>query len=303
MVNADQVASLVRLAGYGPRDPVLVGAQLDDAPPVLLPGGRAPLVYIASLSKQFTAACAALLVRQGRLDVESSLARWMPELPAWAATVRVRHLIHHTSGLSFDEARHAECDRTTAGVLAALDHLDSRPGTEFRYSNAGYVCLATVVERAAGQPLPRFAQDHLFAPLALNDTRYWSGPAPHPPGAAPTDHRHPAPLSLGDGGVWSTTPDLLRWNQALDHDELGISALLHTPGHLDDGTPLDYAWGVGVRTRGNDRIHRHGGSWPGVTAQLVRIPSRRSGFVVLALDNNQDRTAALAEAMLQALTP
>ena len=307
----------LELAGYGPQDPVVVGVQRDGAPPVFSSTGRTAtgteltagtVVYTASLSKQITAACAALLVRQGRLDVESTLAQWMPELPGWAATVRVRHLIHHTSGLpegvDFDDLHRAGLDRTTDGVIRALvhrDRLDREPGTEFRYGNSGYVCLAVVVARAADRPLPDFAREHVFAPLGLPDTRYWAGPAPHPPGAAPTDARYPAALSLGDGGVWSTARDLLRWNEALERDELGVSALLHTPGRLDDGTPLDYAWAIDVRTRGRWRIYRHGGRWAALSAQLVRVAGRGSGLVLLALDNDEDRTARLVDAVLAEL--
>ncbi|HEY0001626.1 MAG TPA: serine hydrolase domain-containing protein [Actinoplanes sp.] len=314
----DRIAALMRLAGYAPGDPVVVGVQRGGAPPVFSSGGRAAtgepitagtIVYIASLAKQITAACAALLVRQCRLDTGSFLAQWMPELPAWAATVRVRHLIHHTSGMpegvDFDELRRAQLDHTTAGILRALtrlDHLDSEPGTEFRYCGAGYICLAVVVERAAGRPLPEFAREHIFEPLGMVDSRYWSGPAPHPPGAAPTAAHPPAPLSLGDGGVWSTARDLLRWNAALEHDELGISALLHTPGQLDDGTRLDYAWAIGVRTRRSFCIYRHGGGWAGLSAQLVRVAGQGSGLVILALDDNQDRTARLVDALLEELT-
>lgn len=125
---------------------------------------------------------------------------------------------------------------------------------------------------------------------------------PHPPGAAPTGPQHPAALSLGDGGVWSTAPDLLRWNDALDRDDLGVSALLQTPGHLDDGTPLSYAWALDVRTHAGARIYRHGGRWAGLSSQLVRIAGRPTGFVIIALDADEDRTAALTTAVLEELT-
>jgi CubicO group peptidase (beta-lactamase class C family) len=186
-------------------------------------------------------------------------------------------------------------------VISALDQLVSTPGSEFRYCNAGYVCLAVVIERAAARPLADFAREHVFAPLAMADSRYWSGPAPHPPGAAPTDPHYPAALSLGDNGVWSTAPDLMRWNEALERDELGVSALVQTPGHLDDGTRLDYAWGLDVREQAGRRIYRHGGSWAGLTAQLVRVAGEGSGFVILALIYDEERAAALATAMIEEL--
>jgi CubicO group peptidase (beta-lactamase class C family) len=311
----DRAAAAIKAAGYDAGEPIVVGVRQAGAPAAFVCGGQTstgePLtattvVYTASLSKQITAACAALLVRQGRLDTGASLAQWMPELPAWAGTVAVRHLIHHTSGLpegvASDDLRRAGLDRTTAGVIRALDHPDGTPGTAFSYSNAGYVCLAVIVSRAAGRPLPDFARERVFQPLGMLNTRYWSGPAPHPPAAAPTGARHPAPLSLGDGGVWSTAEDLMRWNEALDRDELGVSALLQTPGHLDDGTPLDYAWALGVRTHAGRRVYRHGGSWGRLCAQLVRIDGRRTDFVVIALDSDAARTANLADALIAELT-
>ena len=102
---------------------------------------------------------------------------------------------------------------------------------------------------------------------------------------------------MGDGGLWSSAADLLRWNLALDRDALGVSALVQTPGHLDDGTSLDYAWGVGVREHRGRRVHRHGGRWAGLCGQLVRLDGQ-GGLVVLALDDDEDRTTALADALL-----
>lgn len=308
------IAALIKPAGYRADDPVVVGVRFGSAPPTFLATGppltAGTVIYAASLSKQITAACAALLVRDGRLDTESSLAQWMPELPAWAGDIKVRHLIHHTSGLpegvDFHDLHRAGLDRTTARVIEALvhaDHLDSTPGTTFRYCNAGYVFLAVIVERAAGRPLADFAREDVFQPLGMLDSRYWSGPAPHPPAAVPTDPEYPAPLSLGDGGVWSTARDLVRWNEALERDELGVSALLHTPGRLDDGTLLDYAWALGVRTHAEFRVYRHGGLWAGLSTQLVRIADQRCGFVVIALDADENRTARLADALIEELVP
>ncbi|MGP3960191.1 serine hydrolase domain-containing protein [Nonomuraea sp. 3N208] len=218
-------------AGYGRDEPLVLGLWQGDGPPVFHAQGltatgetltATTLVYAASLSKQITAACAALLVQQGALDLESALSRWLPRLPAWADAVRLRHLVHHTAALPRDTEIDALLggDRTSDGVIGALacfPALQGEPGSEYVYSNAGYVCLAAVVERAADQLLPGFAHRRLFAPLAMNDTCYWSGPAPTPPGGAPLADRHPAPLSLGDGGVWSTARDLLRGRERPAH--------------------------------------------------------------------------------------
>ncbi|MBN6055333.1 beta-lactamase family protein, partial [Nonomuraea sp. RK-328] len=273
-----RMTALISGAGYRSDEPIVVGIQQHDAPPVLLAQGltstsepvtATTLMYAASLSKQMTAACAALLARRGALDMESPLSHWLPGLPAWADTIRLRH---------------------------------GQPGTEHVYSNAGYVCLAAVVERAADMPLPDFARRHLFVPLAMTETRYWSGPDPAPPGAAPLVRPHPAPLSLGDGGVWTTLGDLLRWGQALNVDELGVSGLMQTPGRLDDGTPIDYAWGIGVRSHGGHRVYRHGGGWTGLRALHARLPDLDLSVALVALDDHTERRVPLLDSLLDEAT-
>jgi CubicO group peptidase (beta-lactamase class C family) len=316
-VLTERLRTLIAGAGYGSREPVIAGVHGQGRLPVFAaqgvtgagePAGPATLAYAASLSKQITAGCAALLVREGALDMEDTLARWLPGLPAWAGTVRLRHLLHHTAALpdaQVDAIAGGAADRTTAAVLSALAQipaLGGRPGTAYAYSGAGYVCLAAAAERAAGQPLPEFAARRIFIPLGMSSTCYWPGPAPAPPGAAPLATAHPAPLSLGDGGVWSTARDLLRWSQALNADELGISPLMQTPGGLDDGTPVGYAWGTGVRSHGGYRVYRHGGGWPGLRALLARVPDLNQSLVIIALADNSERRAGLAASMLDLAT-
>jgi CubicO group peptidase (beta-lactamase class C family) len=95
------------------------------------PAGPATLAYAASLSKQITAGCAALLVREGRLDMEDTLARWLPGLPGWAGAVRLRHLLHHAAALSdaqVDAIAGRAADRTTAAVLSALEQVPALAG-------------------------------------------------------------------------------------------------------------------------------------------------------------------------------
>ena len=104
----------------------------------------------------------------------------------------------------------------------------------------------------------------------------------------------PAPLSVGDGGLWTSVSDLLRWNKALLGDTLGVADTLHTTGALDDGTQLDYAWGVRVFRVGANRVQSHGGSWEGVTAKLVRLPDLGVSFAALAHDGSVERMTALS---------
>ena len=57
------------------------------------------VVDIGSVSKQFTATAIALLAERGQVDVDAPLSRYLADLPAWAAQVTIRQLVHHTSGI------------------------------------------------------------------------------------------------------------------------------------------------------------------------------------------------------------
>ncbi len=301
-------------AGYDAATAVVVGVRMSSKTIVVSHGshddgelGDHAIGYAGSLAKQVTAACAALLVRDGTLDVDGPVAELLPDLPPWAAEVRVRHLIHHTAGLPTTEAvwermaRQGEANWTSDGALAALSTipaLDRRPGSAFAYSNVGYICLARIGERLLDEALDSIARRLLFDPLGMRATSFWSGPSVAPPGArlAPPP-RAPAPLSTGDGGLWTTVGDLLRWNDAMLVDTLGIAATLHSTGALDDGTPLEYAWGVRVSHESGIRIESHGGSWDESTAKLVRLPDLGVSFAMLARGGGVDRMMTLSSSL------
>jgi CubicO group peptidase (beta-lactamase class C family) len=315
---AETIGRMIDSAGFDASTAVVVGVRSSKETTVVSRGGAEDggelgdtVGYAGSLAKQVTAACAALLLRDGALDLDASIAGLLPDLPAWAAEVRIRHLIHHTAGLPTTEVvwgqmvRDGERDWTSDGALAALSTLsalDRPPGSAFAYSNVGYVCLARILERVVGEPLAGVARRRLFDPLGMSSTSFWSGPAPSPPAArlAPPPGR-PAPLSVGDGGMWTTVRDLLRWNDALLEDRLGITTTLHSPGTLDDGTPLDYAWGVRVSHESGARTESHGGSWEASTAKLVRLPDLGGGFAALATGGGVARMTALSSSLQHAL--
>ena len=286
---------LISAAGYDAATPVAVGVGSASATVLASHGDCDSVAYAGSLAKQVTGACAALLARDGALDLEAPVAGWLPELPGWSRTVRVRHLIHHTAGLPstedvWERAEGAgEKDWTSDGVIAALagmHELEHPPGEVYAYSNVGYICLARVLERLSGEALGSFAETRLFEPLQMRATTLSTSP--------PQPLPSPAPLSVGDGGLWTSVRDLLRWNEAMLRDTLGVAETIHTAGRLDDGTPLDYAWGVRVFRIGDQRVQSHGGSWDDCTAKLVRLPDLGESFAALAADGSVERMTALS---------
>jgi len=77
---------------------------------------------------------------------------------------------------------------------------------------------------------------------------------------------------------------------------------MQTPGGLDDGTPVGYAWGMGVRSHGGYRVYRHGGGWPGLRALLARVPDLNQSLVIIALADDSERRTGLAASMLDLVT-
>jgi CubicO group peptidase (beta-lactamase class C family) len=294
-----KLEGLIAAAGYKPSTPLSVGVS-SGGTTALAAQGAPPMdcdsvAYAGSLAKQVTGACAALLVLDGALGVEAAIAGWLPELPDWSAAVHVRHLIHHTAGLPTTEAvwqrmeSAGERDWTSGGAISALSgmqELEDPPGTAYVYSNVGYICLARIVERISGENLGAFAEARLLRPLEMHATALTSTPVEQLPS--------PAPLSVGDGGLWTSVHDLLRWNEAMLRDTLSVADTIHTTGALDDGTRLDYAWGVRVFRVGDRRVQSHGGSWDDATSKLVRLPDLGASFAVLAADGSVERMTDLS---------
>ena len=145
-----------------------------------LPSTAAARYAIDSVSKEFTAAAVLLLAEQGKLSLEDPIAKWFPELRA-AAAVTLRQLLTHTSGIRDywpQDFLTLEMTRPTTPA-AIIDEwaqrpLDFEPGTDWQYSNTGYVIAGAVVERVAGEALFKFLSRHVFTPLHMTQVAEYS---------------------------------------------------------------------------------------------------------------------------------
>jgi CubicO group peptidase (beta-lactamase class C family) len=266
---------------------------------------------IGSAAKQFAAMSVLLLSQDGKLSLDDDVRKFVPQLPDYGATATLRHLLQHTSGLpdyidllKLAGARTEDVvtDEEALHLLALQRRLEFPPGSEHVYSNSGYFLLSQVVRRASGQTLRDFAQARIFGPLGMTQTQYindhtWvvpgraTGYAPRKGGGYRLDTSNWE--QNGDGGLLTTAEDLARWDQNFYDAKIGgreLVQLLQTPGVLSSGEALTYAMGLRVdRYRGLPRV-RHGGSWAGFRAELLRFPGER--FSVAALCNLSSASAA-----------
>jgi CubicO group peptidase (beta-lactamase class C family) len=267
-----------------------------------MPITPASVFYVGSVSKQFTAMAAALAIRQGSFSADDSIRRHLPELPAYADAITVRHLVHHTSGLRDYNTLVAMAGRrgdeaydnpTVLRMTARQKALNFAPGTEYLYSNTGYTLLAVIVQRATKMPFAAFADANIFKPLGMNETHFHTdagrlvkrranGYAVRADGSVRLDT--PSNERAGAGGVFTNVRELLRWDENFHTGKVGGRPLieeLQTPGRLKDGTVQTYAWGLQVGRYRGLRIVEHSGALGGYRAHLIRFPEHHTSFAVL----------------------
>ena len=271
---------------------------------------------VGSITKQFTAAAILKLQDEGKLRVTDPVSRWLPGVPADRAGMTLHHLLTHSAGLDDTfggDYQVAERDSTVAVILGS--ELLWAPGTQYRYSNAGYTLLAAIVEAASGMPYERYLQARLFAPAGMTRTGYMA-PEWRPGELAvgyragerwgtPTDHRWapdgPYWNLRGNGGILSTPFDLLRWHNALAGDAiLSDSARRamwtpHVPEDPEGSSHYGYGWAIFSTARGGTLIAHNGGN--GVFfADFRRYVD--DGVTVIVMSNQSDFSA---ERLLPAL--
>jgi CubicO group peptidase (beta-lactamase class C family) len=258
---------------------------------------------IGSVSKQFTAACAAFLVREGKIGLDDDIRKYLPEMPAYEKPVTVRHLLHHTSGLRDYNALlslagfRPESDCPTveeaAEIIRRQKKLNYAPGEEYSYTNSGFFLLSQIVERVSGRTLNAFAQERIFKPLGMTKTLFQDDHTQiikdRATGYSADGGVFKISLSnwdaTGDGNVYTTVRDLALWDQAFYSGAalgLDLVEMMQQTGVLNSGQPIDYAWGLVVGKYKGLKVVEHGGAWVGFRAALVRFPEQRFSVIILA---------------------
>ena len=276
--------------------------------------GPRTIFDIGSTSKQMTAMSVALLAKDGVLSLDDDVRRWIPELPVYERPITIRMLLSHTSGLrdylTLMALRGTNFDGVTTGddalaLIIRQQETNFTPGSEYLYSNSGFFLLGEIVKRASGTTLGRFAAERIFAPLGMRETHFHddhtmivprraTGYAPRDGGGFRVDMS--GFEQVGDGAVYTSIEELRRWDENFYDGAVGgadVLRWLQTPSRLSDGSPLTYALGLVVDDYRGRRTVRHGGSWAGYRAELLRFPDEHTSVAVLCnvADANPSRLA------------
>lgn len=291
-VGVVQRGAMVHARGYGM-------GNLDHG----IPLGPRSVFYLASVSKQFAAAAVVIAEHEGLLSMDDPVRRYIPEFPDYGAPVTVGHLIHHTGGvrdyltlmaLAGRPLENVLTDEEMLDVITRQQALNFPPGSDFLYSNSGYVLLAEIVKRATGRSLRDYSNEKIFRPLGMTSTHFHDDARevvpsrvfsyqPGPDGRWQTSYLMHFD-KVGDGGLYSSVEDLARWDAAFLDDRLGVPGFaerMYRRGVLDSGDTIPYARGLTVdRRRGLTRV-AHGGSLMAFRTMIARYPEHATTVITL----------------------
>jgi CubicO group peptidase (beta-lactamase class C family) len=271
---------------------------------------------LASVTKQFTAMAVMLLVHDGKLHYEDRLTDIFPGFPAYGQQITIRNLLNHTSGLQdyvdllYKKYPDKDSDQipqiNDEGVLSMMKEQTGTkfpPGTKWEYSNSGYCVLAMVVQTVSGKPFGDFLHDRIFAPLKMRNTLEFEYGKNRVPDRAygytkvggrwlETD-QSPTSATLGDGSIYSSVDDLIKWDDALWNHTLlteeemrpAITPVILPEGRLlpkgHDGIPHEYGFGWFLEPyRGHKRMDHEGGT-VGFHHNISRFLDEKLTIIVL----------------------
>jgi D-alanyl-D-alanine carboxypeptidase len=275
---------------------------------------------IASISKQFTAAGLLLLEDDGKLSLDDTIGKYLPSISG-GATITIRQLLSHTSGLQDywpQDYSFAAMERP-ATPQAIVDRwakkpLDFMPGSQWQYSNTGYVAAGMILEKVAGEPILSFLERRIFKPLGIRpvdqDLAIGKG--------YPTGYRRNAlgPIRpvIVPGADWMfatgelamSAPELAKWNVArIERKLLPAEDWIEQEQmiRLTDGSPANYGLGVSLGFRGEYRQVSHGGAAVGFLSQSVVVPDARLSVVALVNGDFGNAQSTIANAIVNLLLP
>jgi CubicO group peptidase (beta-lactamase class C family) len=269
----------------------------------------ATIFDVGSIAKQFTATAILLLAQEGKLSLNDSIRKYVPEVPDFGVPITLQQMLHHTSGLRdyeqllwFNGWRLDSPDLLTdgdiLGIVSRQKELNFSPGSDFDYSNTNYMLLAQVVSHVSGESFEQFTKARVFEPLGMAHTHFRSDHGEIVENLADSYEKGddgafhlslPNYDTVGATDLLTTVEDLAHWDENFYTAKVGGQQLVNSlqePGQLNDGTRLAYAEGLFVSPPGGLKIAETGDAGDaGYSANVSRFPDYH--LSVATLCNNR----------------
>lgn len=258
--------------------------------------------HIASVSKQFTVFSILLLQKQGKLNLDDDIRKYIPEVPDFGETITLRHLASHTSGMRdqwnlLSMAGWRMDDVITKEHILSLvskqKELNFKPGEEYTYCNTGFTLLAEVVARISDMSFAEFTEANIFKPLKMNQTLFYDDHQRVVKNRAYSYYSETGGYkksvlnyaNVGATSLFTTVEDLSLWSLNFSKLVVGdqdIITTMNTLAVLNNGKTFGGALGQFVgKYRGLNEI-QHGGADAGYRTYFTRFPDQDFAVVVFS---------------------
>lgn len=256
---------------------------------------------IGSMTKQFTAMAIMQLEEKGLLSEQDKLSKYVPDFPH-GDEITIYNLLTHTSGIKsldripgFFNMKPEDLQNINAAINFFKNQpLDFKPGTEFEYSNSGYILLGYIVEKVSGMNYENYLNENIFKPLNMNNTGIgYIGKEKMYNSSGYQGYLDVVPISdelvidgvHGAGNLYSTTEDLYRWNMALDTEKLvskkTMDKMFSKYVEMYKGSDIYYGYGWMIADTKNGHEVFHGGNMLGFTSNIARYTDKGLSIIIL----------------------
>ncbi|UOK41697.1 MULTISPECIES: serine hydrolase domain-containing protein [Flavobacterium] len=256
---------------------------------------------IGSMTKQFTAVSILLLEKQGKLNINDPISKFVPDYPS-GNEITIKHLLTHTSGIkdftkikTISEIAQKEMTPKMMIDFFKNEPIDFKPGEKFEYNNSGYVLLGYIIELTSGTTYENFIQKNIFEKIGMNNS-YYASDRKIIKNRAYGYHKKSYgfvnktiinfSVPFSSGSLMSTLDDMLKWQNALNQNMLLDTADLNKAFkkyNLGNGEEITYGFGWHIKDINGIPTREHGGSVFGFKSMAVYIPSK--DIYVIGLSN------------------
>ncbi|MGN7884663.1 serine hydrolase [Dyadobacter sp. 22481] len=251
---------------------------------------------IGSVAKEFNGISIMLLAEKGKLSVTDHIRKYLPELPAWADSIQIAHLLNYTSGLPGNPAN---TDQDVLNDLLALKHLANAPGKSYIYSYANVYLQQRIIEKVSGLKYHAFVEKNILKPLEMKHTAM-DLPINDTTMAVAFNNKfvNEKPRETTTGWPRLTVEDLYRFMSAVDSYKLvGKASVQQLSQHFGEG---ESSLGEAKFEQGELVWHQHHGSNYNYEA-LITHDLKKDRFVILMTNNQNFKVRQLASAILSIL--
>jgi len=270
--------------------------------------------YVASLAKQFTGMCIALLIERGKLNLEDDVRKYLADFPKFEQQIKIKHLVHHMSGLeeyiqvffklgySVNQELDHYTDEDAWNVIVQQKKLKFEPGIEYSYTNTNYFILGKIIEVVTKQDFRSFVKEELFEKLKMHNTFFLTSSSQKIPNNAIGYKKS----SLNEfeiyttlqsitaaSGLITTLEDFSKWeinfhNNQLGNDKYKIIRTILQNGKLYNGNMTNYGFGLMIKKHYNLQHIMHAGQFASLSSVTHRFPDQKLSVVLFTNNGSLD---------------